>query len=215
MWKEWGIEKGVIIEFTAPYSSAANGMAEQTLGIVFGTVHILLLEAKMSNRWWAEACNYTIKAGNLLPSSRHPGKVPEEGWTGKHQTVGHLRVWGSPCYAKILAAKGHSKLALRGQKGWFVGLAGHGSYRIVLDDVPGNKVIVSRDVIFKELAPTYTVSSREGEIAYGDLIEPLKETFKNPPQPPIDPPSPNRSQLIQLPTVPTMPDIPQAPPTQR
>ncbi len=39
-----------------------------------------------------------------------------------------------------------------------------------------------------------TVSSREGEIAYGDLIEPLEETIENPPQPPIDPPSPDRSQ---------------------
>ncbi len=68
LWENWGIERGVIIEFTAPYSSAANGMAEWTLGIVFGTVQILLLETKMSDGWWAEACDYTIKAGNLLPS---------------------------------------------------------------------------------------------------------------------------------------------------
>lgn len=101
----------MIFEFTAPYSSAANGMAEQTLGIVFGVVHILLLEARMSDGWWAEACNYAIKAGNLLPSLWHPGKVPEEEWTGKRQTVGHLQVWGSPRYTKIPAAKGHSKLA--------------------------------------------------------------------------------------------------------
>ncbi len=107
---------GVIIEFTAPYSSAANGMAERTLGIVFGTVRILLLEAKMSDGWWAEACDYVIKAGNLLPTSRHPGKVPEEEWSGKRQTVAHLRVWGSTCYMKIPAAKGHSKLSLHGQR---------------------------------------------------------------------------------------------------
>ncbi len=119
LWENWGIEKGVIFEFTAPYSSAANGMAEWMLGIVFGTVRILLLEARMSDGWWAEACDYAIKAGNLLPSSRHPGKVPEEEWTGKCQTVGHLRVWGSPCYTKIPAAKGHSKLAPARTKGPF------------------------------------------------------------------------------------------------
>ncbi len=38
LWKKWGLDKGVIIEFMAPYSSAANGMAEHTLGIIFGTV---------------------------------------------------------------------------------------------------------------------------------------------------------------------------------
>ncbi len=90
LWRNWGLEKGIIIEFTAPYSSAANRMAEQMLGIVFGTVRILLLEARMSNGWWAEACNYAIKAGNLLPTSHHPGKVPEEGWSGKRQTVAYL-----------------------------------------------------------------------------------------------------------------------------
>lgn len=81
---------GVIIEFTAPYSSAANGMAERMLGIVFGTVWILLLEAKMSDGWWAEACDYMIKAGNLLPTSRHPSKVLEKEWSGKRKTVAHL-----------------------------------------------------------------------------------------------------------------------------
>ncbi len=105
LWENWEIERGVIIEFTAPYLSAANGMAEWTMGIVFGTVWILLLEAKMSDGWWAEACDYAIKAGNLLPSSWHPGKVPEEEWSGKRQTVGHLQVWGSTCYTKIPAAK--------------------------------------------------------------------------------------------------------------
>ncbi len=211
LWENWEIERGVIIEFTAPYLSAANGMAEWTMGIIFGTVWILLLEVKMSDSWWAEACDYAIKAGNLLPSSWHPGKVPEEEWSGKRQTVGHLRVWGSTCYAKIPAAKGHSKLSPQGQKGQFIGLAGHGTYRILLDDIPGNKIIISRDVIFEELSPTHTVSSCEGEIAYEDLIEPLTETIKNHSQPLIDPPNPDQSPL-QLPTIPAIPV--QAPPTQ-
>ncbi len=38
LWKNWVIEKSVIIESTVLYSSAANGMAEQTLGIVFEMV---------------------------------------------------------------------------------------------------------------------------------------------------------------------------------
>ncbi len=116
-----------------------------------------------------------MKVANLLPTSRHLGKVPEEIWSGKKQTVGHLQVWGSTCYAKIPVAKGHSKLSPRGQKGRFIGLVGHGSYQIVLDDIPGNKIIISRDVIFEELAPTRTVSSREGENDE-PLLQMIKET---------------------------------------
>ncbi len=175
----------------------------------------------MSDGWWAEACDYAIKVGNLLPTSWHPGKVPEEEWTGKRQTVGHLRVWGSICYTKIPTAKGHSKLSPRGQKGQFVGLAGHGSYRVLLDEVPGNKVIISRDVIFEELAPTRTISPHEGEIAY-DIVEPLVETIENHPQPLIDNLSadcdqPDLPRPAQLPTVPIQPAppriIPNIPPS--
>ncbi len=70
-------------------------------------------------------------------------------------------------------------------------MAGHGTYRILLDDIPDNKIIISYDVIFEELSPICTVSSCEEEIVYEDLIEPLKEMIKNQPQPLIDPPSPD------------------------
>ncbi len=85
LWRKWAAERGVIIELIPPYSSVANGMAEWALGIIFGAVRMMLVEAKMSHGWWAEACDYVIKARNLLPSSQHPGKVPEEARTGLPQ----------------------------------------------------------------------------------------------------------------------------------
>ncbi len=117
----------------------------------------------MAHAWWAEAYDYAVKAENLLSTSWHPGKVPGEVWSGKKQIVGHLDIWGSTCYAKILVGKGHSKLSPRGQKGRFIRLVDHGMYQIVLNDIPGNKIIVSCDVIFKELPPMCTASSHEEE----------------------------------------------------
>ncbi len=99
LWRKWAAEQGVIIKLIPLYSSVANGMAKQALRIIFRMVRIMLVKAKISHDWWAEACDYAIKAGNLLSSSRHLGKVPEEGWTGKQQTVRHLHMWGSTCYA--------------------------------------------------------------------------------------------------------------------
>ncbi len=80
---DWAEKQGIILLFTAPYSSAANGVAECAFGVVFRTVRIMLIEAGMSHGWWAEAYDYAIKVGNLLPSTRHPGEIPEECWTGK------------------------------------------------------------------------------------------------------------------------------------
>ncbi len=87
LWRKWAAEQGVIIKLIPLYSSAANGMAEQALRIIFRMVRIMLVKAKMSHDWWAEACDYVIKAGNLLPSSWHLGKVPEEGWTGNSRRL--------------------------------------------------------------------------------------------------------------------------------
>ena len=75
---------------TAPYSSGSNGTAERSIGITTGSVRIMLNDAKLSAKWWAEAWSYSEMVENLLPSTRHPGIIPEEKFTGKIQDVGHL-----------------------------------------------------------------------------------------------------------------------------
>jgi hypothetical protein len=77
----------------------------------------MLLDSGMSAKWWAEAWQYSEVVDNLLPSARHPGKIPEERWTGERQDVGHLRVWGCIAYVHIPKEKGLGKLGNRGQKG--------------------------------------------------------------------------------------------------
>ncbi len=122
-----------------PYLSAANGVAEWTFRVIFRSVRILLLEAKMAHGWWAEACDYAVKVANLLPTSQHRGKCLRRSGVERNKKLATYGYGGSMCYAKIPVAKGHSKLSHRGQKGRFIRLAGHGSYRIVLDAVPGTR----------------------------------------------------------------------------
>lgn len=71
-------------------------------------------------------------------------------------------------------------------------------YRIILDDVSGNKIIVSHDVIFKELALTCTVPPREGE-NNELLLQPIEETV--PIQNPIENPQarPDLQDRLQIP----------------
>jgi hypothetical protein len=54
---------------TAPYSSGSNGTTEQSIGATMGLVHIMLNNAKVSVRWWAEAWAYSKMVENLLPSA--------------------------------------------------------------------------------------------------------------------------------------------------
>jgi hypothetical protein len=82
-----------------------------------GSVGIMLNDTKVSMRWWAEAWAYSEMVEYLLPSTRHPGVIPEEKFTGKEQDVGHICVCGCIAFVYILSEKDGGKLGDHGQKG--------------------------------------------------------------------------------------------------
>jgi hypothetical protein len=110
-WAAFFNETGLIHVPTAPYSSASNETAEQSIGISTAAVRAMLNDGRMATKWWAEAWAYAEYIENRLPSSHHPGKIPEESWTGQKQDVGHIRVWGCMAYVHIPKEKGGSKLS--------------------------------------------------------------------------------------------------------
>src|SRR6266545_6865775 len=95
----------------------------------------LLRDSGFGHSYWVEAASCSIHTRNLIPSCRHPGKIPLESFMGKRQDVSHLRVFSSRCWAKVPTIHGSqitggSKLDLRGVECRFLGYAGgHGNYR--------------------------------------------------------------------------------------
>jgi len=69
-------------------------------------VRTLLRDLGLSHSFWAEAAAYSVATRNLIPSCRHPEKVPLEVFTGKRQNISHLHVFGSKCWAKIPTVNG-------------------------------------------------------------------------------------------------------------
>lgn len=150
-WTKYCEEHGIILELTAPHSSAQNGLAERALHMTMEDTRALLSDSGLADRYWAEAASMSIFTRNLAPSSRHPGVVPAEAFSRHRQDVGFLRVFGSTCWAKKptsggVLVDGGSKLDDRSKKCVFLGYAGS-NYR-VLDQ--SGRVFVSRDVIFDE-----------------------------------------------------------------
>ena len=159
-WGEYCRKNAIIHEFTAPYSSAQNGLAERAIRTTMDDVRTLLHDSNLSHSYWAEAAAYSIDTRNLIPSRRHPGKIPLESFTGRRQSVSHLRVFGSRCWAKIptvngVQVTGGSKLDVRGAECRLLGYAtGNGNYKV--QDVGSRRVFVSRDVVFEEGEPNRT-----------------------------------------------------------
>ena len=160
-WEEYCKSHGITHEFTAPYSSAQNGLAERAIRTTMDDVRTLLRDSSLSHSFWAEAAAYSIDTRNLLPSRRHPGRIPVEVFSGKRQSVAHLRVFGAKCWAKIPTAQGNSKLDPRSTECRLLGYAsGSGNYKV--QDVGTRRVFVSRDLVFEEGHPRRT-SANVGE----------------------------------------------------
>ena len=174
-WTDYYKTHGAVHEVSAPYSSAQNGLAERAIRTTIEDVRTLLHDSGLGHSYWAEAASYSIHTRNLIPSRRHPTKIPLESLTGKRQAVDHLRVFGSSVWAKIptvhgLQVTGGSKLDPQSVACRFLGYAaGSGNYRV--QDVTTRRVFVSRDIIFEEGKPRRTLASAGEQMPLFDIID--------------------------------------------
>jgi hypothetical protein len=79
-WGTYCQEHGNIHEFTAPYSSAQNGLAECAICTMMDDV---LRDSGLGHSYWCEAAVYSVDTRNLIPSCWHPGQIPLESFSGK------------------------------------------------------------------------------------------------------------------------------------
>ena len=135
-WREYCQQKGIIHEFTAPYSSSQNGLAEHAIRTTIEDIRTLLNDSGLRHSYWAKAATYLIYTQNLIPLRCTPGCIPLESFTKKRQGVSHLRVFGARCWVKIptvngLQVTGGSKLDPHSIECWFLGYAtGTGNYKV-------------------------------------------------------------------------------------
>ena len=181
-WEDYCRHHGIVHEFTAPYSSAQNGLAERTICTTMDDVRTLLQDSGLGHSYWVEAASYSVDTRNLIPSRRHPAKIPLESLTGKRQNVSHLRVFGCRCWAKIptvhgVQVTGGSKLDPRAVECRLLGYAGgRGNYKV--QDIAFRRVFVSRDVVFEEGDPHHTsLSVGENDVPLFDTLIEGEETL--------------------------------------
>jgi hypothetical protein len=188
-WVEYCLRHGIVHEFTALYSSAQNSLAERVICTTMDGVHTLLCDSGLGHSYWAEAAAFSIDTRNLIPSWRHPGKIPLESFSGKHQDISHLRTFEAKCWAKIptvngVLISGGSKLDHQGVECRLLGYAtGNGNYKV--QDSLSHHVFVSWDVIFEEGQPHCTLLSLGENIPLFDALVdaldvPLDDTTSEP-----------------------------------
>jgi hypothetical protein len=123
-WDEYFRRHGITRDLTAPYAHAQNGVAERAIRTIIQSVRTLLFDAGLPKSLWAEAASCAIYVQGFIPSSRHPGVVPLERWTGRKQDIAHLRPFGCVAYAQVPAELVASKLDPRSIKYILIGYYG-------------------------------------------------------------------------------------------
>lgn len=137
-------DKGIRIEYTAPYSPQMNGRTERMNGTLLNKVRTMFIDTGLPKILWGEAIRTAAFQLNRSPTAALKGGIPAKIYHGKLD-LEKLRVFGAKAWALQLPKKG--KLEPRAKPTIFIGYASNG-YR--LWDPEANTIQISRDVTFDE-----------------------------------------------------------------
>jgi transposase InsO family protein len=141
-------EAGIRRNTTAPYSPQQNGVVERRNQTVVEMARSLMKSMSVPATFWAEAVKTAVHILNRSPTRSLKGMTPYEAWRGKKPRVEYFRTFGCTAHFKLVRP-GITKLSDRARAGVFVGYEeGSKAYRVF--DPVGNRVHITRDVVFEE-----------------------------------------------------------------
>jgi hypothetical protein len=140
-------QKGIRHEICSPYSPQQNGVAERMNRTLMEAARSMLINARLSKMFWAEAVTTAAYIRNRTLTSS-TGVTPYERWHGRKPDVSHLKVFGCVAHA-LLFDHERRKLDPKTKKVRFIGysLTTKG-YRLY--DVQKRQLFIRRDVKFEE-----------------------------------------------------------------
>lgn len=137
--------KGILQNFSAPYTPQLNGVAERLNQSLQRAGRAMLVDSKLDVKYWrlaAEAAN----AVRLRSPVRGLAATPHQLFTGVKPDASHMHVFGSKVYVHTPEPQRDHKFSPTGRAGRFIGWEPDGNYRVLVD----SKLVVSRDVVFDE-----------------------------------------------------------------
>jgi hypothetical protein len=133
--------EGIKAQLTVPYTPQQNGCSERKNRYLVEMARSMLIDSKLSTKYWGEAVTTANYLQNILPAAGE-ATTPYEKWEGKQPKLSHIKRFGCPAYAIIPPEKRH-KLDSKARK--MVLNKGH---RLL--DTDTDRICISRDVRFIE-----------------------------------------------------------------
>ena len=140
-------ENGIKRQLTVPYSPQQNGTAERANRTLCEMARSMIIEAGMSEQFWAEAVGTAAYIRNRTTTKILGESTPFEMWHGYRPSVGHLKIFGSK--AIVLDKTVTKKFTAKGIECVMVGYSEVSkAYRLF--NPTTHKIVVARDVVFFE-----------------------------------------------------------------
>lgn len=119
-YKNWNTDlfcknSGIRMEFTSPYSSQQNGVAECLNSTLMNMTRTMLIAADLEKQYWDEAVMTSKFIKNRLASMAIQWNIPYELWYGFKPKMENLKLFGAVAYARIPNEQ-RLKLDARGKK---------------------------------------------------------------------------------------------------
>ncbi|KAE8218105.1 hypothetical protein CF319_g7952 [Tilletia indica] len=150
--KAWARANGIEWQYTTPYTSIQNGIAERMNRTIQDKARAIMHASGVVSGMWPSAMHAASYIINHLPTKALGGKIPQERWEGKEVDISHFRVWGCVAWIKVHdQQRTNGKLSDRGLRGMFIGYAeDRKAWMILTPSHPTKKIHYSRDVRFDE-----------------------------------------------------------------
>ncbi|PKU73081.1 Retrovirus-related Pol polyprotein from transposon TNT 1-94 [Dendrobium catenatum] len=140
--------KGIIHQFSCPYTPQQNGLAERKHRHIIETARTLLLQAHLPTQFWIEAVLTATYLINRLPSLTTNSLSPFQHLFKKQPVYTHLKIFGCLCFPWLQHSASH-KFAPKSSACVFLGYSSsHKGYRCY--QLSNQKIIISRHVQFHE-----------------------------------------------------------------
>jgi len=133
---------------TAPYTPQQNGVAERKNRTIMNMVRSMLSEKRIPKSFWLEVVNWAMHVLNRSPTLAVKNRTPAEAWNGLKPSVAHFRVFGCISHVHVPNHK-RVKLDAKSLKCVFLGVSENSKAYRIFDPI-SQKIIISRDVVFKE-----------------------------------------------------------------
>ncbi len=118
-------------------------------------VRCMLDDAKLGHEWWGEALRTATILYNAIPHRSNGDRSPHELWTGSPPRIGHLRAFGTRAHLHV-ASELRGKLDDRSQSAIYLGPAREDASHHRLLVVDSEKIVETRNVIFREKSALVT-----------------------------------------------------------